>query len=220
MTINEANISNDIDLNLIKINGYTMETDNLMEDYNISRTIMYIKNSINYTREHQYEASNESSISIQLPTLPNQENRTINISSQNERFNMQIDKWNTMMENNPGREFIFSGDFNLDDLAWIKYYKDKDSYEKKQHCMVSLLQDNILSKNFYLINNKATRTDAGQKSQLDLFISNRPDKIHDLIQVDNTTSDHSLIIVNHQMKIVESEKLTVCPGNIVKLIMR
>ena len=49
--INELNLEDDINIESINIKGYSLEIDQLMEKSGISRTGMYIKNNLNYTRE-------------------------------------------------------------------------------------------------------------------------------------------------------------------------
>ena len=56
--INELNIDDITNVMNININGYTLELDELRKN-GMSRTGMYIKNNLNYTRKTKYDYNNE-----------------------------------------------------------------------------------------------------------------------------------------------------------------
>ncbi len=64
LILNEANFYSDEDISSIKIEGYNIEEDQLMDDFNVNRTLMYIKNNLTYERHREFESKNKSAITI------------------------------------------------------------------------------------------------------------------------------------------------------------
>ncbi len=150
LVINDANFNSHEDISLIKIKGFSLEVDNLMNDHKVNRTVIYIKENICYQRKHKYETKNESSITIAIGYQnmkkiwltghyrqfqlinKNKERSTTSISDQNFRFINQVNLWNKMINENPAKEYIFTGDFNLDALKWSTEKEKLSSYDRKQ----------------------------------------------------------------------------------------
>ena len=57
--INEVELSNEQDIEILNIDGYNVETDNLRETQGNIRTVIYIKQNLNYTRYKKYECKDE-----------------------------------------------------------------------------------------------------------------------------------------------------------------
>ena len=63
--INELNIKADTNVENVNIDGYKLEIDRLILR-GMSRTGIYVKNNLNYSRELKYDAENESIITIKI----------------------------------------------------------------------------------------------------------------------------------------------------------
>ena len=65
-----------------------------------------------------------------------------------------------------------------------------------------------------ILNNKNTYFNGGKTSDLDIQMSNRPQKIKNYFQIDDTESDHALLILKRNMKIVPEEQQYMNVSNI------
>ena len=65
LILNEFNLEQNIDPRNIQLKGYNLEHDQLI-DRGVSRTGMYIKCNLNYSREKKYENDDESIITIKI----------------------------------------------------------------------------------------------------------------------------------------------------------
>ena len=65
-TIHEANIYDTDNLNLIQIQNYNMEIDNLLETNKLARVVTFIKKEIKYTRLQDLESKIEPVIWLQI----------------------------------------------------------------------------------------------------------------------------------------------------------
>ena len=64
--INEVELRHDQDIKLAKIEGYRMEHDSLREKGLSIRTLIYIKDNVNYTRLKKYELNMESTVTVSI----------------------------------------------------------------------------------------------------------------------------------------------------------
>ena len=232
LVINEVHLNMDDDQTILNIKGYRVETDSLMESQKTIRTMILIKDNINYTRLKKYEAKDESAVTIsigfyrhkriiltgyyrqwQLPcnTQPRK------ITEQNERFKVQAELWGDMIDQNLGKEIHFLGDFNINAKIWAKNENEKKGNEKIYNTMSNLIKENILDKGFKLINSLSTRRMGGSESLLDHYYTNKPSKIKSIQQIDDTSSDHSILIICRQMNITEAEEKYILTRNYSKI---
>ena len=65
LIINELNLEEDISIDNINIDGYNIEIDNLYKK-GMARTGVYIKKNLNYKREKEFEAENESIVTLKV----------------------------------------------------------------------------------------------------------------------------------------------------------
>ena len=69
LTLQELNITDTEDINLLQIQGYNLEIDQLLETHGRSRAGIVIKNTIRYTRLKDIEVKNEPVVWVEL-TMP------------------------------------------------------------------------------------------------------------------------------------------------------
>ena len=68
------------------------------------------------------------------------------------------------------------------------------------------LRENIIDKGAKILNSEKTYRRGDYSSQIDVMISNRPDKISSIHQLDDMDSDHSALILNRKMNIKQCEE--------------
>merc|ERR1712059_153645 len=128
-----------------------------------------------------------------------------NRKAQNISFDKQTITWEKMIIENPSVEIIITGDFNIDANAWKKEEKNKSPYEKSFNSMSKMIRNRLIDNGLNIINNKNTR----ENSRLDHFYTNSIEKISEMKQEDNTSSDHSMLIALRKMKVNKSEEIVI-----------
>ena len=182
--VNEAEIREKDEETLDKIDGYRMEKDNLMMEQGVNRTIIYIKLNLSYNRLKQYEAKNESTISLSIGFY-NQKRVIItgfyrqwklpknivprSYLEQNKRMENQTNLWRKMIESNTKSEIIFMGDFNLDPKLLNIRNEDKTKNQKNYNIMWEQMKSKILENGITIMNSKNIQRQGNQESQLDLI---------------------------------------------------
>ena len=98
------------------------------------------------------------------------------------------------------------GDFNLDPKLLLIKEENKTKNQKNYNKMWTQMSQNILENGISILNKKNTRHQGNQASQLDLIMTNRPEKITSTSQIDDTFSDHSLMILTRKSNIIQQEE--------------
>ena len=129
-----------------------MEKDNLASISGRNRTVILIRDDINYKRLKKYETKENLVIWIKvneqrgenfLLQATYRQWRIVNnvgtesIKSQIKRWETQINKWKEANDNN---EVITIGDINLNALDWDKEFKDRTQHDKSLKKLVELIK--------------------------------------------------------------------------------
>ena len=199
--IQEANLSNSDDIRLAQVQGYYLETDQLIQYKNLARTVMYISHDIKYKRLKELESKIEPVIWVEIiktggtkklkiqnyyrqwqeinqdGAIPN----TKSVKSQKSRFSQIIKTWANQISNNES-EIISMSDTNIDLQINYSTPSQLDIHERK---MVPLFR--LLNTQIFNIGASVVKTD--------------PTKIHH--NKDYTNIDH--LITNFPLKIIQPQ---------------
>merc|ERR1712055_1202052 len=131
-------------------------------------------------------------------------------SSTNQKFKAlqnQLEKIKEVLLTN--KEVILIGDINLDMMAINLPENVKTQTQKSQNPLMALVKCNLTDNGMKLTNKEPTffRQNGIYKSQLDIIMTNKINKISEIIQVNGTLSDHDVIGVIRKMKITNVEEI-------------
>ena len=137
-------MSKDDTVSINQFPGYTLEFDNLINTDRKSRTGVFIKENIIYTRRNDLEEIGLSTVWLQVKTQERKQiliqslyrqfkrldtPNTSSITSQQERWDQLTSKWAKALEEQ--REVIAIGEYNINSIEWNKDYKDKSTYDRR-----------------------------------------------------------------------------------------
>ena len=202
--VNEANLARDDYISQYRFNDFVMEKDNLAEKAGVHRTIVLVRNSINYKRCKNLESESNSVIWLKI-TIDSKDKfylqatyrqwkvlkqkESDSIFNQLKRWEKQISKWK---EANMIGEVITVGDMNLNVLDWDKDEKDRSNHDKSLNSLTNLLRKEITEIDTVLINEVPTWNIDNNPKLLDHIYSNKPQKIINVESNSNTFSDHTI----------------------------
>ena len=170
LVINELNLNKNDTTTKNQFIGYNLEHDQQLKTNGTARTGILIKSNINYKRRKDLESDKISTVWVQVKTKENffflvqavyrqfkliGVDGTRNITQQNERWKILVDKWLEAQEEQ--REIVTIGDINLNSLKWDTDYGQKSTYEKSRHKMYQILKNNILDQGTFQVNKIRTR---------------------------------------------------------------
>ena len=206
--LQEVELSQEDDLSLIEIQGYTMELENSTGK---RRSMMYISNEIKYERHAEKEQVNNHVMlisieankkKIQLASIY----RTFKLTSNRthkEEFISQLDDLKNFLRN--GKESIVLGDFNLD-------YNKKGLLSYNHHAMFGLLEEleNEMNLAQMVKFNTWRRIVNGdlKTSLLDHVYVNAHGLIKNIKEISSSVSDHTPVLMELTIKIIHKVETT------------
>ena len=162
-SIQEANLSKNIDIGTCQIDGYKMEVDQLYEKFQMARAVIYINEKIKYTREKEQEVQGEPVIWLKIFTGGNknfwfqnyyrqwrqiQNDRGIpgteSTRAQALRFKAVTEKWAQLLDTN--LEVISVSDTNIDLDKDYEQTQNFQHYEREMIQMHRILVTQIFAR--------------------------------------------------------------------------
>ena len=163
MTIQELNVTEDMDINLIQVPGYKLELDQLFEKFGRARSGIFIKETIRYERLKNLEAEDEPVIWIQISMAGNKKLKIQNYyrqwrmldkngqgikdtetqKNQNKRFQKVVDIWSTQLEQG---EILSLSDTNINLNKNFNNTNEISESERKLIPIYRMLQDKNFNK--------------------------------------------------------------------------
>ena len=203
----------------MKIPNYAFEHDKLRETNKVSRTGMYIRSDIAYTCAHYLENDQSSCVTIYVG-FPNKtkitgiryyhqwselfsKDKTRDIINEAKKVEDITSKWINQIKK---EEMIIVGDFNVHNRAILANEESKTPYEKSLNKISNIFKKNLCDNGMVIINKRNTYQSGLIKSDHDIQMTNRPEKIKNFGQDDYAPSDHSLLYLQRHMKIRNSEE--------------
>ena len=171
MFVQELNLNVFQLANIARIEGYRFETDNLMEEYDVSRLGCWVSRDLVYERVKSLEDNRNPLIALNVGYPKTKRTKVIGYYRQfqsldrkeeknNEKelseFTKVCNKISKILDNN--EECIMAGDFNIDFRAVNLKDHDKSQYQKSQNKLMEVLKVNLLEKGMTILNNKPTFT--------------------------------------------------------------
>ena len=131
--------------------------------------------------------------------LGQNDNSSLNIEAQLDRFTKFIDKWETALASN--MECHLLGDLNLNFLEYSKPSIPTNSQSYKLRSLIQLLSERILPLGAVQCVSVATRVWANQEpSGLDHYYTTNPRKLSDVQAINIGSSDHKIIFATRFAK--------------------
>ena len=123
MVINELNFNHEDDENLMKVEKYSFEYDNLRKNNKTARTGMYIRNDMAYTRARYLENENSSCVTIRIGFPKRKKFTVIGYYRQ----------WNELyVKNNKSRDIVKEATTVKDITSkWINQIKRRSNYSRR-----------------------------------------------------------------------------------------
>ena len=199
--LQEVELSQEDDLSLLEINGYTMEVE---RSSGKRRSMIYIRNTIQYERHHTKEEENSHVILISIV----ENNKTIQLASVYRTFKLSSNKTHKeefadqlrvirgFLQNN--KASLVLGDLNLD-------YNKKGLLSYNHHAMFTQLEELENAMNLYQLVkfNTWRRVVNGElrTSLLDHVYENVHGLVESIAEISTSTSDHTPLLIEVAIKI-------------------
>ena len=148
----EANLEVDSYLNAVQIEGYSLEKDKLAENGFKCRTVIYISNSVEYSRRKDLEPSCSPVIWIELfpksaksclifsgyREFRRLQDKDKVISKSTEQQLFRLDEWDKSWNkaSQERKPLVLLGDFNIDITAWINTDNNETAYQKSKKTLL------------------------------------------------------------------------------------
>ena len=216
----EANIEPSCHANSLNIDGYSIERDNLADEYLKSRAAVMICNSVNYRRRRDLEPSCSPAIWLEINPKTAKaclvfigyrewrqlqaKNKKLNESMKQQLLRLEswAESWNKA--SNEGKSIIVLGDFNIDISTWVNPDIIPTLYQKQKKSLLDKLKEMAAEINLNVIKTRATRVQGNNfPSYLDLIMTNKQEIIENPILI-NSPSDHKIICFNMVNKAKQS----------------
>ncbi len=214
LSLSEANIKHDIDHQTYQLHNYNIETALMAHDTGIARTAILIDNNLNYTRRHDLEDKNTSTVwlEVKIPNtksilfmsgyrqwqLPknhsNYNTESHTVPQQYKRLDNILTKWTTALQQH--KNTIVMMDDNIDTLP-NNIHNNKYKIQTLKNRLMTYLQTNNLANHIHLPTRHSSNT---TPSCIDHIYTNCPTQIHNT-QIHNTgASDHCLLTTTYTTK--------------------
>jgi hypothetical protein len=178
----------------------------------VSRTGMYIAETIGYKRRRDLESNETSIVAIttkmkgvkpfniigyyrqwQCPSIEGQLNSTETVQAQLYCYHIALNKIRTAQKEQ--RETIAISDMNLNSNVWGLPSAQLGQHNRKLIPLYKLLKEKLLNDGFTLINTKSTRwATAKKESCIDHLMTTCPEKIRSHQLINTGASDHRICI--------------------------
>ena len=199
--LQEVEIGENEDLSLIEIKGFSMEVE---KGQGKKRSMLYIKNTIQYQRHEEQEKPNSHVILITIT----ENDRVIQLASIYRAFklttrNTHKEEFSDQLEIIKGHlnndlPSIIVGDFNID-------YNKKGLLNYNHHAMFTMLDEfeNEMHLSQLVNFNTWRRVVSGElrTSLLDHVYENAAGLVKSITEISTSTSDHTPLLINLAMKI-------------------
>ena len=217
--ISETSFKSSHDISDIQIQDYKIFFSQTLENprLNVSRCAVYVHKDVVKPKLRLDLMSSEFSsvwLEINLPKqkrilvgnayrdwqyLGQNDNSSLNIEAQLERFTKFVDKWETALASN--MECHLLGDLNLNFLEYSKPSIPTNSQSYKLRSLIQLLSERILPLGAVQCVGVATRVWANQEpSGLDHYYTTNPRKLSDVQAINIGSSDHKIIFATRFAK--------------------
>ena len=179
----EANIDQDQHLQMVKIDGYTEEIDNLYENGFKSRTLVYINDQSDYLRRRDLEPPNSPVIWLEFPNrggkpflvfigyrewrcIHLKENKKKKTSGNRTEQIKRLDDWNLSWSKAEceNKMMILMGDYNIDLQPWFNPKIEMTEYQEYMSPMLEKLKEMCLTNNLEIIQTGHTRIQGKSKA--------------------------------------------------------
>ena len=204
--LSEANFFSDHDKDAVQFPDYVLHLCPTItnQDLGVSRVAVYTHTSL-VVKPRPDLMNNELSaiwLEVGLPNkrkflvcncyrewgyLKQPDQRSHSRAAQLERWTMLIEKWECAL--NEGKEVILLGDINIDSLKWFKDGLPSSDPIHKLRPLIDLLQEKIMPFGVY----QKVAVPTHMESCLDHLYTNKPEKLCDIMAVNNGGSDHKII---------------------------
>ena len=118
-------------------------------------------------------------------------------AAQLDRWKLLVEKWECALNEN--KEVVLLGDINIDSLKWYRDNLPVNDQIHKQRNMIELLQEKILPFGVY----QQVSVPTHMESCLDHLYTNKPEKLCDVMALNNGGSDHKIISTVRYAKNIE-----------------
>ena len=225
----EANIEPNCHKDSMKIEGYTLQLDNLEIMGHKSRTAAYINDDLKYERRRDLEPPNSPTILIEInggsPTAwliffgyrewrclwEKNKRKSELMCEQLKRLNSWGESW--ILANMENKPIFVIGDFNIDVSPWLMPSVPQTLYQKSKVQLLSELKSMANSCQLELLQSENTRKQGKNKASiLDIILTNKPAMIAKTEHFPSS-SDHHIIAFNKIMKKSPKEPLIMYKRN-------
>ena len=210
--ISESQFRKDHDINDIKINGYEVHLSKSLDnpDLALSRLAVYVHKDVQKVKvRHELMDNDFSSIWLDVglcrqktvlvgnvyrewQLMGQQDQSSLTISAQYDRFSKFIEKWESAIENS--YECHLLGDLNLNFLEYNQNVIPQNSQSYKLRKLIDLLFKRIIPLGAIQCVTSATWVAPNkQESGLDHYFTNAPSKLSSVQTILNGASDHKII---------------------------
>ena len=214
----EANIGSNSCLDILAVDGYILERDNLHLANSRNRAAVYINSQIKYSRRSDLEPADSPTIWIEInPQSANpylvfigyREWQSLvgkaKARKESGLMRQQLLRLATWGESwakaeQEDKEMILLGDWNVDVRPWAHPTTPLTEYQKQRAPLLAMLKEMATSNGLELLLTEPTRKQGVAKpSTLDVVLTNRPKVIRE-VNLLPSSSDHLVIKVSRETK--------------------
>ena len=221
----EANMGWNMDSDILAIDGYELERDNLHLVQGRTRAAVYIHNKLRYKRRSDLEPDNSPAIWIEVnpqstkpyllffgyrewrSLLDRDKKYSELMSQQKVRLSRWKESW--FRAEKEGKLMILMGDWNIDVAPWINPSIPLTQYQIQRASMLTCLREMASENGLELMVTRPTRKQGAAKpSTIDVVFTNQPKVILGVSLVPSS-SDHFILMVvkNSSNKIQNPEPI-------------